>query len=56
VVSIPIVPTEDVVFSLDDIEFRVKRLANEKAKDIHGYQTKNLKSEGLSLSLTYTSS
>jgi hypothetical protein len=36
--TIPIFPTEDGVFSLDDIEFGFKRLANEKAKDIEGYQ------------------
>ena len=32
--TISIVPTKDEVFSLDDIEFMVKRLANGKAKDI----------------------
>jgi hypothetical protein len=36
--TIPIVPTKEEFFSLDDIEFRVKRLANGKAKDIEGYQ------------------
>jgi hypothetical protein len=36
--TILIVPTKDEVFSLDDIEFGVKRLANGKAKDIEGYQ------------------
>ena len=35
---VPIVPTKDEVFSLDNIEFRVKRLANGKDKDIEGYQ------------------
>jgi hypothetical protein len=35
--TIPIVPTKDEVFSLDDIEFGVKKLANGKAKDIEGY-------------------
>ena len=35
--TIPIVPTKEEVFSLDDIEFGVKRLANGKAKDIEGY-------------------
>jgi hypothetical protein len=54
--TIPIVPTKEEVFSLDDIEFRVKRLANGKAKDIEGYQAEIFKIEGLSLSLTYTSS
>jgi hypothetical protein len=43
--TIPIVPTEDEVFSLYDIEFGVKST-----------KLKNLKSEGLSLSLTYTNS
>jgi hypothetical protein len=41
--TIPIVPLEDEVFSLDEIEFEVKRLANGKAKDILGYQAKNIK-------------
>jgi hypothetical protein len=36
--TIPIVPTKEEVFSLDDIEFEVKWLANGKAKDIEGYQ------------------
>jgi hypothetical protein len=36
--TIPIVPTKEEVFSLDDIEFGVKRHANGKAKDIEGYQ------------------
>jgi hypothetical protein len=36
--TIPIVPTKEEVFSLDYIEFKVKRLANGKAKDIEGYQ------------------
>jgi hypothetical protein len=44
--TIPIVPTKKEVFSLDDIEFRVKRLANGKAKDIEGYQDKNFKIVG----------
>jgi hypothetical protein len=44
--TIPIVPTEDEVFSLDDIEFRVKRLANGKAKDIEGYQDEIFKIGG----------
>jgi hypothetical protein len=41
--TILIVPTEDEVFSLDEIEFWVKQLANGKAKDIEGYQGKNFK-------------
>jgi hypothetical protein len=44
--TIPIVPTKEEVFSLDDIEFWVKKLANGKAKDIEGYQAKILKIEG----------
>jgi hypothetical protein len=44
--TIPIVPTEDEVFSLDDIEFGVKRLANGKAKDIEGYQAEIFKIGG----------
>jgi hypothetical protein len=36
--TIPIIPTKEEVFSLDDIEFGVKQLANGKAKDIEGYQ------------------
>jgi hypothetical protein len=41
--TIPIIPTKEEVFSLDDIEFRVKRLVNGKAKDIECYQPKNFK-------------
>jgi hypothetical protein len=44
--TIPIVPTKDEVFSLDDIEFRVKWLANGKAKDIEGYQAEIFKIGG----------
>jgi hypothetical protein len=44
--TIHIVPIEDKVFYLDDIEFGVKQLANGKAKDIEGYQTKNFKIGG----------
>jgi hypothetical protein len=36
--TIPIIPTENAVFSLDAIEFGDKRLANGKTKDIEGYQ------------------
>ena len=36
--TIPIVPTQDEVFSLDSIEFGVKHLANGKAKDIEDYR------------------
>ena len=43
---IPIVPTKDEVFSLDDIESEVKQLANGKAKDIEGYQAKFFKIGG----------
>jgi hypothetical protein len=44
--TIPIVPTKEEVFSLDDIEFEVKRLANGKVKDIEGYQAEFFKIEG----------
>jgi hypothetical protein len=44
--TIPIVPTKEDFFSLDDIEFGVKRLANGKVKDIEGYQDEIFKIEG----------
>jgi hypothetical protein len=44
--TIPIVPTKEEVFSLDDIEFGVKQLANGKAKDIEGYQAEIFKIGG----------
>jgi hypothetical protein len=44
--TIPIVPAEDEFFSLDDIVFRVKRLANGKAKYIEGYQAGTFKIGG----------
>jgi hypothetical protein len=44
--TIPIVPTKEEVFSLDDIEFGVKQLENGKAKDNEGYQDKNFKIRG----------
>jgi hypothetical protein len=44
--TIPIVPTKEEVFSLDDIEFRVKMLVNGKAKDIEGYQVEIFKIRG----------
>jgi hypothetical protein len=44
--TILVVPTKEEVFSLDDIEFGVKRLANGKAKDIEGYQDENFKIRG----------
>jgi hypothetical protein len=44
--TIPIVPTKEEVFSLDDIEFMVKQLANGKAKDIEGYQAEIFKIRG----------
>jgi hypothetical protein len=43
---IPIIPTKEEYFSLDDIEFRVKWLASGKAKDIEGYQDKKIKIGG----------
>ena len=36
--TILIVLTRDGVFSLDDIEFRVKRFVNGKGNDIEDYQ------------------
>jgi hypothetical protein len=44
--TILIVPTKEEFFSLDDIEFGVKRLANGKAKDIEGYQAEICKIRG----------
>ena len=44
--TIPIVPTKEEVFSLDDIMFGVKQLANGKDKDIEGYQAETLKIGG----------
>jgi hypothetical protein len=41
--TIPIVPTKDEFFSLDDIEFWIKHLANGKAKDIACYQAEIFK-------------
>jgi hypothetical protein len=43
---IPIAPTKEESFYLDDIEFGVNRLANGKAKDIEGYQDEILKNGG----------
>jgi hypothetical protein len=44
--TIPIVPTNEEVSSLDDIELWVKRLANGKAKYIEGYQAEIFKIGG----------
>ena len=44
--NIPSVSIEEKVFSIEDIEFGVKRLANGKAKDIEGYQAEIFKIEG----------
>ena len=44
--TIPIVPTKEGFFSLDDIEFVVKRLANGKSKDIEGYEAEIFKIGG----------
>ena len=44
--NIPTLLTMKEVFSLEDIDFGVKRLANGKSKDIEGYQAKILKIEG----------
>jgi hypothetical protein len=44
--TIPIVPTKEEFFYLDDIEFGVKQTANGKAEDIEGYQDEIFKIEG----------
>jgi hypothetical protein len=44
--TIPIISTKDEFFSLDDIDFGVKWLANGKAKDIEGYQDEIFKIRG----------
>ena len=44
--NIPKVSAEDEVFSIEDIKFGVKRLANGKTKDIEGYQVEILKIGG----------
>jgi hypothetical protein len=44
--TIPIILTKEEFISLDDIDFGVKWLANEKAKDIEGYQAEIFKIEG----------
>jgi hypothetical protein len=44
--TIPIFPAKEEVFSLYSIEFGVKWLANEKAKDIEGYQDEMFKIRG----------
>ena len=44
--TIHIVPTKEEFFSLDDIEFGVKRLANGKAKNIEGYKAQIFKIGG----------
>jgi hypothetical protein len=44
--TIPIDPTKEEVFYLDDIEFGVKWLTNGKAEDIEGYQAEIFKIEG----------
>jgi hypothetical protein len=41
--TIPIVPIEDEVFSLDDIEFEAKQLGNGKYRDIQGHQAEFFK-------------
>jgi hypothetical protein len=52
--TILIVPTDDEVFSLDDVEFGVKRIANGKAKYIEGYQAEIFKIRGLILISSHT--
>jgi hypothetical protein len=44
--TIPNLPTKEEVFSIEDIESRVKRLANGKSKEIEGYQDQMLKIRG----------
>jgi hypothetical protein len=44
--TIPNLPTKKEVFSMEDIDSRVKRLANEKSNDIEGYQDQMLKIRG----------
>jgi hypothetical protein len=44
--TIPIVPTEDESFSLDEIEFRVKWILNGKPNNIEGYQAGIFKIRG----------
>jgi hypothetical protein len=44
--TIPIILTKEDVFSVDDIEFKVKHLANGKAKDIEDYQVEIFKIGG----------
>jgi hypothetical protein len=44
--TIPIVPTKEEFFSLDYIEFEIKRLANGNAKDIQGYHSEIFKIGG----------
>jgi hypothetical protein len=44
--KIPKFSTKDDVFSIEDIKFGVKRLANRKYKDIKGYQDEILKIGG----------
>ena len=38
--------TKEEVFSLDGIQFGIKKLTKRKAKDIEGYQAKSLKNRG----------
>jgi hypothetical protein len=44
--SIPKVSIENEFFSIEDINFGVKKLTNGKAKDIEGYQAEILKIGG----------
>ena len=44
--TIPIIPTKEEVFYLDDIEFGIKKLVNGKAKDIEDYQDEIFKIRG----------
>jgi hypothetical protein len=44
--TIPNLPKKEEDFSMEDIESRVRRLANGKSKDIEGYQNQMLKIRG----------
>jgi hypothetical protein len=54
--TIPIFPAKEELFSLVDIEFRVKHLQMGKLRRLKDTKLKFLKSESQSLSFTYTSS
>lgn len=47
-------PTKDDIFSQEDVESGINKLANDKAKDIEGYQDEISKLENLSSFLIST--